>query len=158
MSLKNNSFEFSCLLRHARGRPKEGLNTKMIPRSFETAASFITRRLIQYHASLVRISTVLFTGHKTFNIWKSLLYDEWRCAAFVGIASFSFSSSSSSFSSSPWVDDRFALSCGWGHARIHVGIYECLLLFYVYSFGTVSTLPLLCFSISDGCAVIHYLP
>lgn len=28
-----------------------GSNTKMIPRSFETAASFITRRLIQYHAS-----------------------------------------------------------------------------------------------------------
>ena len=58
--LKNNSFEFSCLLRVTREND-QGLNTKMIPRSFETAASFITRRLIQYHASLIRISTVLFT-------------------------------------------------------------------------------------------------
>lgn len=46
----------------------QGPNTKMIPRSFETAASFITRRLIQYHASLVRISTDLFIGRETFNI------------------------------------------------------------------------------------------
>jgi len=59
-----SNFLVSCVTREDGQR----LNTKMIPRSFETAASFITRRLIQYHASLVRISTVLFTGHKMFNI------------------------------------------------------------------------------------------
>lgn len=44
-------------------------HTKMIPRSFQIAASFITGRLIQYHASVPRFLTdPLSQGTRHFNI------------------------------------------------------------------------------------------
>lgn len=110
-----------------------GSNTKMIPRSFETAASFITRRLIQYHASFSYESPQSFSQDTRRLTYEKVSRRMNGAAKLLSKLLLLLLLPLLLPSLLLRADDRFVLSRGWGHARIYVGIYECLVLFYLQS-------------------------
>lgn len=116
-----------------------GPNIKMIPRSFETAASFITRRLIQYHASFSYESPQSFSQDTRRLTYEKVSRRMNGAAKLLSELLLLLLLLPFRLPSLPLrADDRFVLSRGWGHARIYVGIYECLVLFFLQSFDAVS--------------------